>query len=246
MQCSKEWLPRQIYLVAGTRVQNAALCELLARRLQASGKIIDRLPGNGNVPMLVARTLFLIDCANHIPDHVGELVATAGRCDNRAAKVLVALFNVNNEIESFVLERYLDWPQLRGIFASNCSTEGLVKGLGAIFAGDYWIPRRYFHSLLSRVHRGVSPAGDNLKLTSKEMQILEFVATGGTNADIAAQLSISPHTVKTHIYNAYKKINVSNRIEAVKWFHRHAESLSYRSQTEDRCVLSVTGRGLRD
>jgi len=35
--------------------------------------------------------------------------------------------------------------------------------------------------------------------------------------DIARSLSLSPHTIKTHIYNIFKKINASNRLQAVNW-----------------------------
>jgi len=47
--------------------------------------------------------------------------------------------------------------------------------------------------------------------------LLTMVISGSKNKDIAHQLLISPHTVRTHIYNIYKKINVPNRLQASLW-----------------------------
>ena len=48
-------------------------------------------------------------------------------------------------------------------------------------------------------------------------EILNLLSTGAKNTDIAEQLSLSVHTIKTHIYHIYKKLDVSNRTQAVNW-----------------------------
>jgi LuxR family maltose regulon positive regulatory protein len=52
-------------------------------------------------------------------------------------------------------------------------------------------------------------------LTGREAKILKLIAAGLTNREIAAQLVISPETVKKHASNIYSKLNVSSRTEAV-------------------------------
>lgn len=51
-------------------------------------------------------------------------------------------------------------------------------------------------------------------LSTREIEILKLVISGETAADIAGQLFISATTVKTHIYNVYKKLQVTNKMEA--------------------------------
>ena len=54
----------------------------------------------------------------------------------------------------------------------------------------------------------------NPYLTHREREILSFLIVGRTNREIAAELSISPSTVKAHLSSIYPKLGVSNRTEA--------------------------------
>jgi two-component system response regulator DesR len=53
-------------------------------------------------------------------------------------------------------------------------------------------------------------------LSPREREVLELIATGATNGEIAAQLFLSPHTVKEHTSALYRKLGVRNRAEAVQ------------------------------
>ncbi len=53
-------------------------------------------------------------------------------------------------------------------------------------------------------------------LTERERQVLELMASGATNGEIAGSLYLSPHTVKEHTSALYKKLDVRNRTEAVQ------------------------------
>jgi DNA-binding CsgD family transcriptional regulator len=58
-------------------------------------------------------------------------------------------------------------------------------------------------------------------LSSREEEILQLVATGMTNREIAQQLTISPNTVKVHLSNIYEKIQVASRTEATLYGIEH-------------------------
>ena len=59
----------------------------------------------------------------------------------------------------------------------------------------------------------VSPGAD-LPLTGREIEILKLVAAGFTNGDIARRLWVTEQTVKFHLRNVYRKLNVTNRTQA--------------------------------
>ena len=62
------------------------------------------------------------------------------------------------------------------------------------------------------------PGGD-LPLTSRELEILQLVAAGSTNGDVARKLWVTEQTVKFHLRNVYRKLDVANRTEASHFAH---------------------------
>lgn len=61
---------------------------------------------------------------------------------------------------------------------------------------------------------------DGVVLTRREREILQLVAEGHSNAELAGMLWVTEQTVKFHLSNIYKKIGVSNRTEASRWAQR--------------------------
>lgn len=58
-----------------------------------------------------------------------------------------------------------------------------------------------------------------IKLTKRQHQILGLVAKGASNAELAAALDISVHTVKVHVWRMFRRLNVKSRTEAVAWLN---------------------------
>lgn len=131
---------------------------------------------------------------------------------------LFAFINIRPDSEIESLASTLD---LHGLFYEDASQDNLSKGILAIFDGELWLPRRVITEQLLR-HKGngkliLDHNKSNDILTAREVEILNLIATGAKNTDIASNLCLSVHTIKTHIYHIYKKIDVSNRMQAVNW-----------------------------
>ena len=64
-------------------------------------------------------------------------------------------------------------------------------------------------------------SADQAALTKREREILQLAAEGYSNAHLARMLWVTEQTVKFHLSNVYRKLNVSNRTEAARWAQIH-------------------------
>lgn len=95
----------------------------------------------------------------------------------------------------------------QGYVFKNSSGEKLIPALRAVVAGQRWIPKEVASRLATRKSFE--------ELTPREVQILNELAKGLANKEIADILNISEHTVKDHLKNILAKLRVADRTEAV-------------------------------
>ncbi|MBM5815355.1 MAG: response regulator transcription factor [Cyanobacteria bacterium K_Offshore_surface_m2_239] len=71
----------------------------------------------------------------------------------------------------------------------------------------------------------MSEATESLRpeLSDRELEIIELVATGLTNSEIASQLMISKRTVDNHVSNVFAKTGAKNRIALINWAMDHGK-----------------------
>ena len=107
---------------------------------------------------------------------------------------------------------------IKGIIDDQQPVDLYSRAAEAVLAGELWFPRRILEKIILANQASPQPTvKENSDLTRREEEILNMLGSGISNQDIAKQLCISPHTVKTHVYNIFKKINVANRFQAVRW-----------------------------
>ncbi len=107
---------------------------------------------------------------------------------------------------------------IQGFFYEQDSLGLFLKGIRAVCEGELWLSREIMTKcILEGTHQEKASKSGNATLTPRQNEILALVAVGGTNDEIADKLCLSPHTVKTHLYNIFKKINVPNRMQAALW-----------------------------
>jgi len=128
-------------------------------------------------------------------------------------------FVLGNAIADSVFEKKAMDSGIKGIFYNNDPLPLIAKGICAVLQGDLWYSRK----ALTQCLVGPKFLGDMSthpalsRLTFREKEILACIASGYSSKAMADEFSISLHTVKTHIYNAYRKINVNNRLQASLW-----------------------------
>jgi LuxR family transcriptional regulator of csgAB operon len=159
------------------------------------------------------QSLVLLDCQGKSLERLlGELEACGPEL---LSQVFVALFNVDPRLR---IEQEALVRGARGFFYEQDSLDRFPKGVDTILDGELWVSREIMcKCILKQKRLGSFPNRNTTGLTPRETEILAMVAVGGKNEEIAEKLCISPHTVKTHIYNIFKKIDVPNRLQAALW-----------------------------
>jgi LuxR family transcriptional regulator of csgAB operon len=131
----------------------------------------------------------------------------------------IALFNVSRDQG---IEQSCVPEGIRGFFYEEDSLEIFLKGVKAVLDGDWWLSREVMiKCILEGTDEDITSRRANEILTLRQMEILAQVSVGASNDEIAENLSVSPHTVKTHLYNIFKKIKVTNRLQAALWAAKH-------------------------
>ena len=157
--------------------------------------------------------LVMLDCMGI--DRVKLLAKLGMEPDSTIFHCPVVLFNVelDDEIEKEAVVR-----GVRGIFYDSEPPNRFPKGILAVLDGELWYSREVLSKCVLAKRPPVKlPSGLIADLTRREKEILIKIASGTSNKEIAADLYISTYTVKTHVYNIYKKINVTNRLQATLW-----------------------------
>lgn len=220
----KNWLPEKclIQIIGSNKLQNS----LLSRYLQQETGIkcfwdtkLNYLCQNATQP--AATTLLLWDCFDVELNSLWDKFKPGE--DLYLPHCYVSLFNVRDD-DSANQKKALQ-SGIRGVFYLNTSFNNIVKGVIAVMMGDIWFSREVISLCIRDYENNLVKKEENLsKLTNREREILLKIASGDCNRKIADHLCISPYTVKTHVQNIYKKIHVTNRLNATLWAARNIPS----------------------
>jgi DNA-binding NarL/FixJ family response regulator len=108
------------------------------------------------------------------------------------------------------------------VVLKNAHPDDLASAVRQAFDHSVYLARRTSSSVPDgQMLKAVRPLGGDAELTNREREILRLVAEGHSNAQLAAMLWVTEQTVKFHLSNVYRKLNVSNRTEAARWAQLH-------------------------
>ena len=131
---------------------------------------------------------------------------------SRAMWKPIAIYALALAVGAFVLE-WLQYQYVVRAFAPELYVVLIALGFTGL---GIWAGYRLTPKTVSAPFERNDAAIKSLGLTDRELTMLERLAAGDANKEIARTLDISPNTVKTHIANLYQKLEVERRTQAIQ------------------------------
>ena len=135
------------------------------------------------------------------------------------AKVIVMdLLPVHEEIVEYVN------AGVEGFIMKDATLEELAATIRSVAGGVNVLPPQMTGSLFSQIGRDAVTKGrpialDSVRMTPREREVIDLIAEGMSNKEIAKRLHIATHTVKSHVRNIMEKLTLHTRLQIAAFAH---------------------------
>jgi DNA-binding NarL/FixJ family response regulator len=181
--------------------------------------------GNGAEAVVLARDLepdvLLLDVQMPVMD--GIEAARTVTCADDCRVLMLTTF----DLDEYVYEAL--YAGASGFLLKDVRRDDLVHAVRVVAAGDSLlapsVTRRLIADVISRRPAAAGSGAPSKRLdalTPRERETLSLIARGRSNSEIAAQLFVSEHTVKTHVSNILMKLGLRDRVHAVIFAYENA------------------------
>ena len=112
-----------------------------------------------------------------------------------------------------------------GFILKDANVTEFYKTIRSVYQGSKVLPPHLTGSLFSQIIEhavnGFKPAllAESVRMTKRELQVVELIADGSTNKEIAQRLHLSPFTVKSHVHNILEKLALHTRVQIANHAH---------------------------
>ena len=224
----RDWVA---YVVGQQNIQKGLLASFLEREFGFYCQVAEN--GQAEPPSGLAgdrRILLMRDCSGDDAETIISYLDLFGDRLLVDDKFYVVLINLDPDLN---VDTQLLRRGVRGVVNANAAPKLLIRFIHAVVTGELWFPRQ----IVSRCILENRVGGDNgeagkfedpsstsllsVSLSGREREVLMEIGIGSTNDQIADHLCISQHTVKSHVYRIFRKINVPNRLQAALWASKY-------------------------
>ena len=116
-----------------------------------------------------------------------------------------------------------------GYLLKDVEPSMMVQAVRRVYAGESYVEpsltKKLFQGITNREEKKVAPAAPGItegeRLSTREIEVLRLIGKGMSNAEIARTLYLSEKTVKNHLTNIFRKIDVTDRTQAVLYAIKH-------------------------
>lgn len=112
-----------------------------------------------------------------------------------------------------------------GFLTKDATLEELVRAIRTVVQGTAVLPLEMTGTLLSRIaNEAAARSGPKalaaVRMTPREREVINLIAEGSSNKEIAGRLRIATHTVKSHVRNIMEKLTLHTRLQIAAYAHR--------------------------
>lgn len=112
-----------------------------------------------------------------------------------------------------------------GFILKSASLQDYVDTIKAVANGEKVLPAVLTASLFTQIVEAAVESGtgipeSGLQLTNREKEVVDLIAVGMSNKEIAGRLNIATHTVKSHVHNILEKLALSSRLKIAALVHK--------------------------
>lgn len=161
----------------------------------------------------------LLDLSLHSYDSL-DVVKLIRENDCEVNIVLMGLFATYTEVLEFVE------CGVKGFILRDATVNDFLTTIRSVAKGKKVLPAFLTESLFTQIVKEsiTSPNGEkkiqeSVQMTQREKEVIELIAGGLANKEIAEKLFISPHTVKSHVHNVLEKLSFHSRLQIAKYAH---------------------------
>jgi len=167
-----------------------------------------------------------------IPDRISELkpnvvLLDIGLANQNSLELVKSLIEKYNDIKVIVMDlvpiqedmvRFVE-AGVSGFILKDATFAEFVKTIRSVAGGEKILPSILAGSLFSQImdygikELGPSKLIQSVRMTKRECEIVEFIANGLTNKEIAQKLNLSIYTVKSHVHNILEKMALNTRVQ---------------------------------
>jgi len=225
----------RILLIEDNRLLREDISALLKK--QSDMNVVSTVGNGENILALIAKlkpNIALLDLGLRSQNSL-QIVKLVKKNFQETKIIVMDLFPLQADVLEFVR------TGVSGFMLKDVSVTEFLKTIRSVYEGVQMLPPNLTGSLFSQI---VEHAIDGTKstilnelvrMTKRERQVIELIADGNTNKEIAQELHVSTYTVKSHVHNILEKLSLSTRIQIAK--HAHL-SVSYKTAIDTTSLIS--------
>jgi DNA-binding NarL/FixJ family response regulator len=224
----------KILLIEDNRLLRDGIASMLKKQpdMQAVATV-----GNGeNVLEMIEKYhphIVLLDLGLRSQNSI-QLVKSARQNFPETKIIVMDLIPLQGDILEFVQ------AGVSGFILKDANVNAFFKTIRSVYKGVKVLPPHLTGTLFSQIvdhainGSSASVINQSVRMTKRERQVVDLIADGFTNKEIAQKLHLSPYTVKSHVHNILEKLALNTRVQIAK--HAHLSD-SYKSAMDSTSLL---------